>query len=281
MHETVGFLCSQGERPCCWSWTKLDRTESFPWRASQLLTEWSQVPLFCHGEIYSFIVFACIVLYFHLIDPQTWSSEDQKGLSFFFVASVTACSTPTCRLPLFFLCFTVSVSLMAACFSDAVRSTAENLKQSPQMNNAWAVADNTLALSAALLSNHGDFLGSKHYFLSDSFFFLAQENELQGFLQENKHLNLQWFNSSHRSSEYEKVRGEEGLKLKYSFTELLTWLRFSSSCITASLASLWCSVVSGSHGLAMLVEETSFQFYIYRKKNHLHLSDLWHEVKTD
>lgn len=136
--------------------------------------------------------------------------------------------TKTCRLPLFFLCFTVLVSLMAACFSDAVRSTAENLKQSPQMNNAWAVAVNTLALSAVLLSNHGDFLGSKHYFIF-VFFFFAQENELQAFLQENKHLNLQWFNSSHRASEYEKVRGEEGLKLKYSFTELLTWLSISSS----------------------------------------------------
>ncbi|XP_076586115.1 RIMS-binding protein 2 isoform X22 [Chaetodon auriga] len=34
------------------------------------------------------------------------------------------------------------------------------------------------------------------------------ENELQDFLQENKHLNLQLFNSSHKASEYEKVKSE-------------------------------------------------------------------------
>ncbi|XP_068461088.1 uncharacterized protein [Clinocottus analis] len=34
------------------------------------------------------------------------------------------------------------------------------------------------------------------------------ENELQDFLQENKHLNLQLFNSSHKTSEYEKVKSE-------------------------------------------------------------------------
>ncbi|XP_015225620.1 PREDICTED: RIMS-binding protein 2-like isoform X8 [Cyprinodon variegatus] len=34
------------------------------------------------------------------------------------------------------------------------------------------------------------------------------ENELQEFLQENKHLNLQWFNNSHKASEYEKVKSE-------------------------------------------------------------------------
>lgn len=129
------------------------------------------------------------------------------------------------------------VALTAACFSDAV----ENLKQSPQMNNAWATADSTLALSAVLLSNHGDFLASEHCFLSDCFF--SQENELQGFLQENKHLSLQWFNSSHKASEHEKVRGEEALHnsfrvLKHSFTELLTRINVSSSQIEASLSSL-------------------------------------------
>ncbi|XP_017162161.1 RIMS-binding protein 2 isoform X9 [Poecilia reticulata] len=34
------------------------------------------------------------------------------------------------------------------------------------------------------------------------------ENELQEFLQENKHLNLQWFNNSHKATEYEKVKSE-------------------------------------------------------------------------
>ncbi|XP_039659348.1 RIMS-binding protein 2 isoform X22 [Perca fluviatilis] len=34
------------------------------------------------------------------------------------------------------------------------------------------------------------------------------ENELQDFLQENKHLNLQFFNNSHKTSEYEKVKSE-------------------------------------------------------------------------
>ncbi|XP_054906468.1 RIMS-binding protein 2 isoform X8 [Poeciliopsis prolifica] len=34
------------------------------------------------------------------------------------------------------------------------------------------------------------------------------ENELQEFLQENKHLNLQWFNNSHKASDYEKVKSE-------------------------------------------------------------------------
>ncbi|XP_051806313.1 RIMS-binding protein 2 isoform X15 [Acanthochromis polyacanthus] len=34
------------------------------------------------------------------------------------------------------------------------------------------------------------------------------ENELQDFLKENKHLNLQLFNNSHKASEYEKVKSE-------------------------------------------------------------------------
>uniref|UniRef100_A0A3B3C7U5 RIMS-binding protein 2 n=1 Tax=Oryzias melastigma TaxID=30732 RepID=A0A3B3C7U5_ORYME len=34
------------------------------------------------------------------------------------------------------------------------------------------------------------------------------ENDLQDFLQENKHVNLQWFNSSHKASEHEKVKLE-------------------------------------------------------------------------
>ncbi|XP_068166355.1 RIMS-binding protein 2 isoform X4 [Antennarius striatus] len=34
------------------------------------------------------------------------------------------------------------------------------------------------------------------------------ENELQDFLQENKHLNLHLFNNSHKASEYEKVKSE-------------------------------------------------------------------------
>ncbi|XP_032373189.1 RIMS-binding protein 2 isoform X2 [Etheostoma spectabile] len=34
------------------------------------------------------------------------------------------------------------------------------------------------------------------------------ENELEDFLQENKHLNLQFFNNSHKTSEYEKVKFE-------------------------------------------------------------------------
>ncbi|XP_061586739.1 RIMS-binding protein 2 isoform X11 [Cololabis saira] len=34
------------------------------------------------------------------------------------------------------------------------------------------------------------------------------ENELQDFLQENNHLNLQWFNSSRKATEYEKVKAE-------------------------------------------------------------------------
>ncbi|KAM4576547.1 RIMS-binding protein 2 isoform 9-T9 [Odontesthes bonariensis] len=34
------------------------------------------------------------------------------------------------------------------------------------------------------------------------------ENELQDFLEERKHLNLQWFNNRHKASEYEKVKSE-------------------------------------------------------------------------
>lgn len=50
-------------------------------------------------------------------------------------------------------------------------------------------------------SNRGDVLGSKE-FHSVSF---AQENELQDFLQENKHLSLQLYNSGHKASKYEQV----------------------------------------------------------------------------
>lgn len=71
------------------------------------------------------------------------------------------------------------------------------------MNNAWAIANKMLGLSAVLWSNHGVVLGSKH-----SFLFASQENERQDFLQKNKHLNLHLFNSSHKASEYEKVRGK-------------------------------------------------------------------------
>lgn len=39
-------------------------------------------------------------------------------------------------------------------------------------------------------------------FLSVSF---AQENELQDFLQENKHLSLQLYNSGHKATKYEQV----------------------------------------------------------------------------
>ncbi|KAG8012190.1 hypothetical protein GBF38_004678, partial [Nibea albiflora] len=34
------------------------------------------------------------------------------------------------------------------------------------------------------------------------------ENEIQDFLQENKHFNLQLLNNSHKASEYEKVKSE-------------------------------------------------------------------------
>ena len=60
-----------------------------------------------------------------------------------------------------------------------------------------------LGLIAVLWSNHGDILGTQHCFL-----FSSQENELQDFLQENKHLNLQLFNNSPKASGYEKVRGK-------------------------------------------------------------------------
>ena len=76
------------------------------------------------------------------------------------------------------------------------------------MNNSYAIANKTLGFSAELWPNNGDLLGSNHCFLFASF---AQENELQDFLQENKHLNLQLFNNSHKASEYEKVRGKKAL----------------------------------------------------------------------
>lgn len=93
----------------------------------------------------------------------------------------------------------------AAPFTHDFQNMPENLELSPHMNNAWPIANSTLGLHAMLWSNHGDFLASKHCFLSACF---AQENELQEFLQENKHLNLQLFNNSHKAPEYEKVRGD-------------------------------------------------------------------------
>ncbi|XP_037536626.1 RIMS-binding protein 2 [Nematolebias whitei] len=56
------------------------------------------------------------------------------------------------------------------------------------------------------------------------------ENELQGFLQENKHLSLQWFNSSHKASEYEKVKSEyvqlkEALGVVTQERDLALWER--------------------------------------------------------
>lgn len=50
-------------------------------------------------------------------------------------------------------------------------------------------------------SNRGDVPDSKEF----SSVSCAQENELQDFLQENKHLSLQLYNSGHKTSKYEQV----------------------------------------------------------------------------
>lgn len=171
MHETPEESCPWP--PCCWSWHGHHRKlsgqhcTSFWQHSSELLTGRSL--LFFHGDLffYSALDTECL----HVGGFSIWMIYILKHRAVKNVECyICGCMFKflTWQLSLQHSYISVIVALTAACFSDAM----ENLKQSPQMNNAWATADNTLALSAVVLSicNHGDFLASEHCFLSDCFF---------------------------------------------------------------------------------------------------------------